>query len=82
MVQHYICRTSNCLVNGSYQIMIVYIRYLVQQEQLQKNDPVAVSCPENEWFILMTLETVIKVSISRFTNQTSLLLLGGFCCYF
>lgn len=56
--------------------MIVYISYLVQQEQLQQNNPVAVSCPENEWLILMTLETVIKVSISRFTNQTRLVLFG------
>lgn len=30
--------------------MIVYISYLVQQEQLQQNDPVAVSCPENNFF--------------------------------
>lgn len=82
MVQRYICRTSNCLLSGSYQIMIVYISYLVQQEQLQQNDPVAVSCPENEWLILMTLETVVKVSIGRFTNQTRLFLFGFCCCCF
>lgn len=67
--------------------MIVYISYLVRQEQLQQSDPVAISCPENERFILMTLETVIKVSISRFAIQTKLVFVwvwffcSWWCCF-